>query len=67
MKDYKRAFYIACELLNGNVLYGVDADKIYEQMMEKDGCVTYLSYIDYILNHLDELDHGEHISGKENG
>ena len=60
MIDYRRAFKIACELLNGSVLYGVDADKIFEIMMEKDGIVDNYSYEEYILNHLQELDHGQY-------
>lgn len=59
MIDYRRAFKIACELLNGTTLYGVDADRIFEVMMNKDGIVTNDSYEEYILNHLQELDHGE--------
>jgi hypothetical protein len=60
MIDYRRAFKIACELLNGTRLYGVDADKIFEIMMDKDGVVTNDSYEEYILNHLQELDHGQY-------
>ena len=60
-KDYERAFYIACALLNGADFYGINADKIFEICMDKDGVVTEYSYRDYILNHLDEIDHGEYI------
>ena len=56
--DYRRAFKIACDLLNGDVLYGVDSDRIYEIMMRRDGEVANYSYEEYILNHLQELDHG---------
>lgn len=58
MIDYRRAFKIACELLNGDVLYGVDSDRIFEIMMERDGMVSNDSYEEYILSHLQELDHG---------
>jgi len=54
-KKYKRAFKIACELLNGSYLYGYDADRIFDEMMKKDGVVSSLSYEDFILEHLDEL------------
>jgi hypothetical protein len=64
-KDYKRAFYIACELLNGTNFYGMDADKIFEICMKKDGVVSGDSYRDYILNHLDEIDHGEYKAGEK--
>ena len=60
MTDYCRAFKIACDLLNGATLYGVDADKIFEIMMDKDGIVTNDSYEEYILNHLQELDQGQY-------
>lgn len=58
--DYHRAFKIACELLNGDVLYGVDSDRIFEIMMERDCIVANDSYEEYILNHLQELDHGQY-------
>lgn len=54
-KKYKRAFKIACELLNGSYLYGYDADRIFEEMMKKDGVVSSFSYEDFILEHLDIL------------
>lgn len=60
MTDYRRAFKIACELINGAVLYGYDIDKIFEILMDEGGIVTSESYEDYILNHLDELDHGQY-------
>ena len=65
MTDYKRAFKIACELLNGAILYGVDTDKIYEIIMNKDGMVDNESYEEYILSHMDELDHGQYVSQVE--
>ena len=58
--DYKRAFLIACDLLNGGILYGIDTDKIFEIMMEKDGCVSADSYKEYILSHMNELDKGQY-------
>ena len=60
MIDYRRAFKIACDLLNGDVMFGVDAEKIFEIMMDKDDMVTSTSYEEYILKHLQELDHGQY-------
>ena len=54
-RKYKKAFQIACELLNGSILYGYDADKIFEEMIEKDWCVGPESYEEFILTHLDRL------------
>jgi len=54
-EKYKRAFQIACELLNGSILYGYDTDRIFEEMMEKDGFVCNSSYEEFILNNLNRL------------
>jgi len=53
--DYKTAFQIACALLNGDILYGVDAESIFSEIMKKDGCVCSFDYENYILTHLNEL------------
>ena len=52
---YKQAFKVACELLNGNFLYGYDVNRIYEIIMNRDGVVAADSYEEFILNHLSEL------------
>ena len=52
MIDYKKAFEIACELLNDHWLFGWDREKIFEKMMEKDGVVTSRSYERFILDNL---------------
>lgn len=54
-RKYKKAFQIACELLNGSILYGYDTDRIFEEMMEKDGYVAPWSYEEFILTNLDRL------------
>lgn len=58
-RKYKKAFRIACELLNGSILYGYDTDRIFEEKMEKDGIVGSWSYEKFILTNLNRL------SGKE--
>lgn len=55
MNTYEIAFNIACDLLNGGILYGYDADRIFEEIMKKQGSVSSLDYRDYILEHLEEL------------
>lgn len=54
-RKYKRAFKVACELLNGDYLFGYDKDNIFDEMMKKDGVVSSFSYEDFILEHLDRL------------
>lgn len=54
-RKYKKAFEIACDLLNGSILYGYDKDRIFEEIMEKDGYVAPWSYEKFILTNLDRL------------
>ena len=54
-EKYKKAFTVACELLNGGILYGYDSDRIFSEMMKKDGVVSSFSYEEFILNNLDRL------------
>lgn len=55
MDNYKKAFEVACELLNDCCLFGWDRDKIFEQMMADDGVVSSFSWERFILAHIDEL------------
>lgn len=64
-RKYKKAFKIACELLNGGILYGYDSDRIFSEMMQKDGVVSSDSYEKFILNNLDRLSgRGERIESE---
>ena len=54
-RRYKRAFRIACELLNGAYIYGVSADTLFEKIMESNGLVASWSYEEFILNNLDRF------------
>lgn len=54
-RKYKKAFKIACELLNGGNMYGYDNDRIFSEMMEKDGVVSSDSYEEFIIANLDRL------------
>ena len=55
MFKYKKAFKVACELLNNGYLYGYDTDAIFNECMEHDGVVSSSSYEKFILNNLDKL------------
>ena len=54
-RKYKKAFRIACELLNDSILYGYDTDRIFKEIMEKDGYVASWSYEKFILTNLNRL------------
>lgn len=54
-RRYKRAFHIACELLNANYIYGVNTDNIFAYIMERDESVCSFDLEDFILNNLDRF------------
>lgn len=64
-RKYKKAFRIACELLSGSILYGYDVDRIFEELMKKDGVVSHLSYEEFILDNLSRLSGMEESEDKE--
>ena len=49
------ALNIACDLLIGSCLYGYDFDRIFEEIMKRDGCVSSLSIKDFILDNIETL------------
>ena len=53
--QYKRAFEVACDLLNGSVIYGIDDDNIFALIMQKYGVVSTQDYQRFILTHLDRF------------
>lgn len=59
--QYKRAFEIACDLLNGSSLYGIDADNIFGLIMQEYGIVSALRYQKFILKHLDRFSDDEEV------
>lgn len=63
-KKYKRALRIACELLNGATIYGVDADTIFAYVLETDGCVGASDYEKFILNNIDRFSDIDEIRNK---
>jgi len=59
--EYERAFEIACDLLNGSNLYGIDADNLFALIMQKYGIVSTLEYQKFILEHLDRFSDDDEI------
>ena len=49
------ALNIACDLLIGSVLYVYDYDRIFEEIMSKEDCVSADLIKEYILEHVEEL------------
>ena len=63
-KKYKRAFVIACELLNGNTIYGVDAYRIFAYGLKTDGSVCASDYEEFILNNIDRFSDDDELRHK---
>lgn len=59
------ALNIACDLLVGSVLYGYDYDRIFKEIMERDGVVSMLDIKEYILEHAEELGKEYFVEGVE--
>ena len=59
------ALNIACDLLTGSVLYGYDYDRIFNEIMEKDGVVSMLDIKAFILDHVEELGKEYFVEGNE--
>ena len=59
--QYKRAFEIACDLLMGSVIYGIDTDTIFDLIMQEQGIVSTLDYQKFILANLDRFSDDEEV------
>lgn len=60
-EDLKKAFEIACDLLSGSYIYGIDADNIFGLIMREYGIVSVQEYQCFILNHLDRFSDDDEI------
>ena len=63
-EQYKKAFEIACDLLNGDNLYGIDSDFIFDFCMKQDGFVSSSSYCRFILAYLDRFSDDDEVREK---
>ena len=62
--QYKMAFEIACDLLTGGILYGINADTLFELIMQEYGIVSTFNYQKFILEHLDRFDDNDEVRMK---
>ena len=60
----KKALSIACDLMNGACIYGIDLDVLFEKFMEKDGIVSSLSYEEFIINNIDRFSDDDEVREK---
>lgn len=59
--QYKRAFRIACDLLNGSILYGIDDEYIFELIANEYGKVSTFEYQKFILKNLDRFSDDDNV------
>lgn len=55
LDTYKMAFRVAVQLLNGDVIYGIDDDRLFIKIMEIEGGACSLDYEKFILENLDRF------------
>lgn len=53
--QYEAAVDIACHLLNGDNIYGIDDDILFAHLMQKHGAVSSYNYQKFILENLDRF------------
>jgi hypothetical protein len=61
---YEKAFEIACDLMNGACIYGIDKDILFERLMKRDGVVGSRSYEKFILVNLDRFSDNDEVREK---
>jgi hypothetical protein len=55
----EKALETTCELMNGSILYGIDADTLWNKIMELEGYVSPWNLKEFILNNLDRFSDDE--------
>lgn len=64
MNKYKKALLIACGLNNGDIIYGIDSEKLFKIVMEKYGFVSGEEIADYIVHNLDRFSDDDNVRNK---
>jgi hypothetical protein len=54
-KKLEKALEVACELLNGGVLFGIDSDTLWSKVMESEGYVSSGNIKEFILKNIDRF------------
>ncbi len=58
-KKLEKALETTCELLNGGMIYGIDADTLWSKIMEIDGVVSSGIIKEFILTNIDRFSDDE--------
>lgn len=58
-KKLEKALEIACELMNGSIIYGIDEETLFNKVMELEGYVSSWNIKDFILGNIDRFSDDE--------
>jgi len=58
-KKLEKALETTCELLNGGMIYGIDAETLWNKVMELEGYVSSWNIKDFILTNIDRFSDDE--------
>lgn len=59
IKRLEKALEITCELLNGGMIYGIDAETLWNKIMELEGVVSSGIIKEFILTNIDRFSDDE--------
>lgn len=59
IKKLEKALEITCELLNGGMIYGIDAETLWNKVMKLDGVVSSEIIKEFILTNIDRFSDDE--------
>jgi hypothetical protein len=60
----EKALETTCELLNGGMIYGIDAETLWNKVMELEGYVSSWNIKDFILKNIDRFSDDEKARNK---
>ncbi len=58
-KRLEKALEVACELMNGSIIYGIDEETLWNKIMEIDGVVSSGIIKEFILANIDRFSDNE--------
>ncbi len=64
LSEKNKALTIVCDLMLGAIIYGIDSDKLFKIVMEKDGFVCADNMAEWIEENIDRFSDDEDICNK---
>jgi len=58
-RKLEKSLEIACELMNGSIIYGIDEETLFNKVMELEGYVSSWNIKDFILKNIDRFSDNE--------